>query len=148
MQHPNTQKWSNGAPPALPAGRASCLISSPSSPCVFGWLLHFYLFFGSRLRPWCIFVPDCFCRSIAFWGCCRHSCSRHQPPCQPTAVAVATACQRWRRRRCWQRGNKVNKDNKNNMTTTHQPTQQPRRQPTWRGNNWAAKETMFETMFF
>jgi hypothetical protein len=57
------------------------------------------------------------------------------PPCQPTAVAAVAACPRWRRQRCWQHGNKVNKDNDNNTTTTQQPTRQLTRQPTRRGNN-------------
>ncbi len=70
-----------------------------------------------------------------WWGCCWRLCSRHHPPCQPTAVAAAVACQRWRRQRCSQRGNKVNKNNNNYMTTTQQPTRQPTRQPLWRGNN-------------
>ncbi len=58
-------------------------------------------------------------------GCRRRSCSRRHPPCRPTAVAAvaaAAACQWWWRQRCWQRSNKVNKDNDNNMTTTQQPT--------------------------
>jgi hypothetical protein len=40
------------------------------------------------------------------------------------AVAAAVGCRPWQRRRCWQRGNKVNEDNNNNMTTTQQPTRQ------------------------
>jgi hypothetical protein len=36
----------------------------PIKPLCF-WLVVAFLFvFGGRLRPWCIFVPDCFCRSI------------------------------------------------------------------------------------
>jgi hypothetical protein len=38
------------------------------------------------------------------------------------AVVAAAGCRPWRRRRCWQRGNKVNEDNNNNMTETQQPT--------------------------
>ncbi len=57
---------------------------------------------------------------------CLHSpatlvASRHHPACRPTAVAAAAAaagCRPWRRRQCWQRGNKVNEDSDNNMTTT------------------------------
>ncbi len=56
--------------------------------------------------------------------------------------------QRRRQRLCWQRGNKVNKNNNNNMTTTQQLTQQPKRQPTWRGNNWAAGKKLCVKLFF
>jgi hypothetical protein len=59
--------------------------------------------------------------------CCWCLCSRHHLPCRLMAVVVAVACQRWQQRRYWQCGNKVNKDNHNNMTTTQQPTQQPTR---------------------
>jgi hypothetical protein len=50
---------------------------------------------------------------------CLHSpatlvASRRHPARQPTAVAVVAAaavgCRPWQRRRCWQRGNKVNED--------------------------------------
>ncbi len=81
-------------------------------------------------------------------GCCQCPCSRCYPPCRLTAVAVAAACQRWRRRRCWQRSNKVNKDNDNNMTTTQQPTQQQTRQPTQRGDNWVAREKLCSKLCF
>jgi hypothetical protein len=71
-------------------------------------------------------------------GCCWRSCSRHHLPHRPMAIAVvvaAVACQRWRLQRCWQCGNKVYEDNNNNTTTTQQPTLQPTRQPTHRGDN-------------
>ncbi len=53
---------------------------------------------------------------------------------------AAAACQQWQKQRCWQCGNKVNKNNDNNMTTTQQPTSQPTKQPTRGRDNWAAGE--------
>ena len=49
------RKQSTCTPTAPPAGCASYLVSTSSSPHVFGWLLCFYLLFGGRLRPRCIF---------------------------------------------------------------------------------------------
>jgi hypothetical protein len=90
---------------------------------------------------------------IACHSCCHRNCplrclcldlpatlvaSRRHPSCRPTsvaAVAAAAGCQPWQWRRCWQRGNKVNEEHDNNMTTTQQPTQQPTRQPTRGGDN-------------
>ncbi len=80
--------------------------------------------------------------------CCWHLCSRCQAPCWPTVVAAAVACWQWRRQRCLQCGNKVNKDNNNNMTTTQQPTWQPIKQPTWRGNNCAARKKLCSKLCF
>ncbi len=151
-QHPNSiaQKWSNCAPPVLPAGCTSCLISSPLSPRVFGWLLHFYLClvaaWGHVVFLFMIFSITQF--ATTWRGCCRHLCSRCQPPRWPTAVAAAAACQQWQRRRCWQCGNIANEDNVNNMTTTQQPTQQPTRQPTRRGDNWVAGEKLCSKLCF
>ncbi len=121
LDHPKTIKsCSPGAP------RWSRLMSHllPVKPACF-WLVVAFLFvFGGRLRPCNIFVPDfSVAQFVTTWrGCCLRLCSRHQPPCRPTAVAAVAACWRWRQQWCWQRGNKVNKDNNNNMTTTQQPT--------------------------
>ncbi len=134
----------------LPACRASCLISSPSSPCVIVWLLRFYLClaadWGHVVFLFLIFFVAQF--ATTWRGCCWRLCSRRQPPCRPTAVPTVAACQRWRRRQCWQRGNKVNEDNDNNMTSTQQPTWQPTRQPTRRGYNWVAGEKLCSKLCF
>jgi hypothetical protein len=78
-------------------------------------------------------------------GCCQcwHSCSRRYPPCRLMVVAVAAFGRRWLLH--WQRSNKVNEDNHNNMATTQQPTRQPKRQPTWRGNKieWRERNYVF-----
>ncbi len=73
--------------------------------------------------------PRCCCNH-PLCHLCLHSpatlvASRHHPARQPTAVAAVAAaagCRPWRRRWCWQHGDKVNEDNNNNMTTTQQPT--------------------------
>jgi hypothetical protein len=62
----------------------------------------------------------------------------------PTNGSGSMACQRQQQQH-WQRGNKVNKDNNNNMTTTEQPTRQPARQPIQRGNRieWQERNYVF-----
>jgi hypothetical protein len=108
----------------LPDGRASCLISSLPSPHVFGWLLRFNLCVavakGHGVFLFLIYSVAQF--AMTWQGCCWRSCSRHQPPHRLTVMTVAVACQWWRQRQYWQRGNKVNKKNNNGMTTTQQPT--------------------------
>jgi hypothetical protein len=89
----------------------------PIKPACF-WLVVAFLFvFGGHLRPWCIFVPGF---SGAQLDGPNNEITSHRIMIVLRAVFVNLhADQRWWRQQwCWQRGNKVNKDNNNNMTTT------------------------------
>jgi hypothetical protein len=86
------------------------------------WLVAAFLFvFGGRLRPWCIFVPDF---SVAQFDGPNNEITTHLIVIVLCTVSVNLhANQRWWWQwQCWQRGNKLNKDNNNNMTTTQLPT--------------------------
>jgi hypothetical protein len=73
------RKQSTCAPTAPPAGCTSYLVSPPSSPHVFGWLLCNFLSFGGRRHICCNPRGCCHpCRTLCRHLCCPRCC-HHTP---------------------------------------------------------------------
>jgi hypothetical protein len=80
------RKQSTCAPTAPPAGCASYLVSPPSSPHVFGWLLCNFLSFGGRRRICCNSQGCCHPRRTP----CHHLCCPRR--CNHTPLMSLHGC--------------------------------------------------------